>query len=640
MHFRNLFIGGDQPRAPEATSDDPPLTAWFHAAARRGLIWPLPMAIVVILAAPYLPVSWQLKGVLWLSYGIVALSLDLVWGRAGIFSFGHNALFGVGAYAYAIAAIDLFPLTHETGSAVLIAIAASALFAALMGYVLFYGKIGDVYFAIVTLAITLVFYTVVSSMSGPQYHIGDAQLGGFNGIPSVPSIALGMPGNANNTEFTPSQLLGFAICLCAFLYGLVKFLITGRFGRMLSGIRENELRMELLGYDTQRLKLAVFIFSGALAGAGGALFAAWGTFVNPSLFSLSQAALIVIWVMVGGRGSLLGAFFGVMLVQWISDEADLVVSEQTPLILGVVLIATVLFAPRGIFPLLVRVSRKITERRSRTGGTAAHAVDVSVSGVCSVLMDANPSGDDHATGQAARGNLAARSIGKDFGGVSVLRDVSARFGGPGVHVVIGANGAGKSTFFGVLTGRHLASRGSIDLDGLDISASPTFMRARRGLGIKTQVPSLFAGLTVGENLALALHRSSGGHASPHTCSTLEVVGLQNKLHLAVSQLAHGEQQWLEIALVLAQNPSVILLDEPAAGMTAEERASMVRLIRQLAANHTVIVVEHDMHFVRALDAPILMLHQGAIFRHGSFDEVTADPVVIDAYLGRKHAAQH
>lgn len=598
--------------------------------------------MVAIVAAPHLGIALQLKSVLWLSFGIAALSLDLVWGKAGIFSFGQNALFGIGAYAYAVAAINFFPLTHETGSAVIIAVVASAAFAGIMGYVLFYGKIGDVYFAIVTLAITLVFYTVISSTSGPEYHIGAAQLGGFDGIPSVPSIALGFPGNANNAEFTPTQLFGFAIGLSALLYAAVKFLVTGRFGQMLAGVRENELRMELLGYDTRRLKLTVFAIGGGIAGAGGALFVAWGTFVNPSVFSLSQAALIVIWVMVGGRGSLVGAFAGVVLVQWISDSADLVVSEQTPLVLGVLLIATVLLAPAGILPQAGKLFRRVmsivnfaaTEkvRESRESRMIAPDVLAGETGAA----PASAQGD---TASASKGNMRADNVKKSFGGVSVLRGVSVDFNGPGVHVVIGANGAGKSTFFGILTGRHAATSGTIELDGVDMTTSPTYKRARSGLGIKTQVPSLFLGLTVRENLALARYRSTVSHASPHVRCTLATVGLHLKMDVAVSQLAHGEQQWLEIAMVLTQNPSVILLDEPAAGMTAEERSATVRLIHQLAKHHTVVVVEHDMNFIRALEAPISMLHQGEIFKQGSFDEITADPTVIDAYLGRKHATQ-
>ncbi|CAN7776852.1 ATP-binding cassette domain-containing protein [Caballeronia sp. LjRoot34] len=617
-------------QAPDAIH--PGRSNLLQKAAHRGLVWPVLLVVVALIVAPHLSIALQLKGVLWLSFGIVALSLDFLWGRAGIFSFGQNALFGVGAYAYAIFSLNVFPVSHETGSAFVVAALASAVFSGMLGYVLFYGKIGDVYLAIVTLAITLVLYSVISSTSGPQYHIGEALLGGFNGIPSLPSIALGWPGNESTSELSPSAMFGFAACVAGLMYSVVRFLVTGRFGRMLAGLRENELRMDLLGYDTRRLKLIAFVIGGALAGIGGALFAAWGTFVNPAIFSLPQAALIVIWVMVGGRGSLGGAFLGVVLVQWISDEAENVISEQTPLILGVLLVVTVMLAPSGVASLLRRPMDYLLRFISRPPRpeTAADLFD----GEADTLPDV------HESGVRSSGVMRANAIAKNFGGVSVLRGISVDFVGPGIHVVIGANGAGKSTFFGVLTGRHQATDGQVVLNDIDITRAPTFKRARHGLGIKTQVPSLFPGLSVQENLRLAHYEPGRSRSTRLVRRTLQAVGLHRKMNTLVAELAHGEQQWLEIAMVLAQDPAVILLDEPAAGMTAQERSNTVALIQQLAIDHTVIVVEHDMSFIRALSAPISMLHQGKIFRQGTFEEITSDPIVIDAYLGRNHAAHH
>jgi branched-chain amino acid transport system permease protein len=625
------------PELQDAITSQAPCTIYssrlklLRQAAHRGLVWPLLLVLIALLAAPHLSTAFLMKGVMWLSFGIVALSLDFLWGRAGIFSFGQNALFGVGAYAYAIVSLNVFPLTHETGTALLAAMLASAVFAALIGYVLFYGKIGDVYLAIVTLAITLVFYSVISSTSGPQYHIGDASLGGFNGIPSLPSIALGWPGNETTTELAPSEMFVFAAGVAALLYMGMRFVVTGKFGRMLAGLRENEPRMDLLGYDTRRLKLIAFVTGGAIAGVGGALFAAWGTFVNPAVFGLPQAALIVIWVMVGGRGSLGGAFLGVVLVQWISDEAENLISEQTPLILGVLLIVTVMLAPAGVASLL----RWPLDLLNRHFGSIWRLESNSdrFDPVPDIPHDARD------ITACTSGVMRAQSIAISFGGVSVLRGISVDFEGPGIHVVIGANGAGKSTFFGVLTGRYRAIEGQVMLNNINLTRLPTFRRARHGLGIKTQVPSLFPGLSVMENLRLAHYKPGPEPSARLVRRTLQTVGLSQKMDTLVAELAHGEQQWLEIAMVLAQDPAVILLDEPAAGMTAEERIDTVGLIQQLAVDHTVIVVEHDMSFIRALHAPISMLHQGKIFRKGTFEEITSDPVVIDAYLGRNHAAK-
>jgi branched-chain amino acid transport system permease protein len=596
----------------------------WRRAFERGLILPLVLAAIALVAIPALPVATQLKATLWLSFGIAALSLNFVWGKAGIFSFGQTVLFGIGAYAYAIVSINAYPVTHETISALLAAMLTSAAFAGLLGYVLFYGKVGEVYLAIVTMAVTLVFYTVVSSTSGPEYRIGEALLGGFNGMPSLPTLAIGWPGSEDSIELGAGGLLGFVACAAALSYGILQILSTGSFGRSLSGLRENESRMDLLGYDTCRLKLVAYMVGGAVAGLGGALFAAWGTFVNPSVFSLSQAAMLVIWVMVGGRGSLSGAFVGVILVQWISDEADHFVSEQTPLILGVLLITVVMLAPAGVVPLLRRALGLLRPRPSNVWTSPPLAgLTERVGHAPESLAKSKPS-------------LRAVEIFKHFGGQKVLLGISIAFDGPGVHVVIGANGAGKSTLLAVLTGRYRANAGKVWLGDRDLSDAPTFKRARHGMGIKLQVASVFQELTVRDNLELAIR---GHQPAQQLLPTLESVRLTQKLETLVSELSHGEQQWLEIAMVLAQNPPVILLDEPAAGMTSEERKRTADLIRQLGANHMVVVVEHDMSFIRSLAAPISMLHQGTVYRHGSFDEISRDSEVIDVYLGRQHAAR-
>jgi len=610
--------------------------AWMARLSRRGLIWAPLLMVLAIAAAPQLSAAVQLKWVLWLSFGIVALSLDLVWGKAGIFSFGQNALFGIGAYAYAVTALNVFPITQETGSALIVAAVTAALVAALLGYAMFYGRVGDVYLAIVTLAVTLVLYTIMSSTAGPEYQIGEAQLGGFNGMPSLPSISLGWPGAEGNAEFGTGALFNFAVCLAGLLYVGVRFLVSGRFGAILAGLRENETRMELLGYDTRLYKLIAFVLGGAIAGLGGGLFAAWGTFVNPSLFGLSQAALVVIWVMVGGRGTLGGAFLGVVLVQWMSDEANNILNGQTPLILGAVLILVVLVFPGGLAPVLQKLARLAQSVLPRS-----LAVSLGFAGdprTSQMVLSGLPAG---ASGLAAgrAGHFTVHEIAKNFGGLSVLRGVTLDFDGPRIHAVIGANGAGKSTLFGVLTGRLAASAGHVELDGADVTRQPPFRRARLGLGIKLQVPSIFMGLTVRENLELAIHASRVSTPSEHMLRVLDATRLNTRMDTIVSTLSHGEHQWLEIIMVLAQNPSVILLDEPAAGMTQDERNQTVQLVHELAKDHTVVVVEHDMAFIRALEAPVAMLHLGKVFRVGSFDEISSDPEVIDVYLGRHHAAR-
>ncbi len=609
----------------------------YRGLNRRGLVWPPLILAVAVAYGTRLGDASQLKWTLWIAYGLLALSLDFVWGKAGIFSFGQTAMFGLGGYCYGVVAINYFAVTNESWTALVAAIAIGGFFAALLGYFMFWGRLSDVYLAIITLAVTLVLYTVMTSTAGPQYHIGDARLGGFNGMPAIPLLTVSLPGGSPTTPLTNYQLYVFAVVAAGVVYMGLRLLLAGRFGRVLSGLRENELRMELLGYDVRRSKLAAFTIGGAIAGLGGGLFAAWGTFINPSVFTLAQAALVVIWVMVGGRGTLAGAFVGVIVVQWVTERADTIVSEQTPLILGVILILVVLLLPGGIIPNLTRLARHLWRlvTRPKKPPPLERRIAAAIrpeprSSAAASSAPSGPGGDF----------LAVEGLSRRFGGVNALEGVSLTFRGPGAYAVIGPNGAGKSTFFNVLIGRHAPSAGRVWLGGTELTRLQTFRRARLGLGIKLQVPSLFFGLSVAENIWLAGNASADPVAAAARAEeVLGSVGLLGQLDTPAAELSHGGQQWVEIAMVLAVGPSTILLDEPTAGMTREEKAKTTELIGRLADDRTVIVVEHDMAFIRSLGVPVTMFHQGKVFRTGSFDEIHRDAEVIDVYLGRSGRAE-
>ncbi|MGB3832864.1 MAG: ATP-binding cassette domain-containing protein [Mesorhizobium sp.] len=581
------------------------------------------VATIAILVGVNFSLADQLKWTLWVSFGIVAMSLSFIWGKAGIFSFGQNALFGIGAYGYAILSLNLFPYTGETLSALIFAGVVAAAFAAALGYFMFYGRVGDVYLSVLTLAVTLILYTVFSSTAGPQYRIGEATLGGFNGMPGLPTLTFWMPGGSAPLEI--QGLMIFAIGLAAVLYVLTSYAADSRFGEILSGVRDNETRMELLGYDVRFWKWLAFVVGGAIAGIGGGLFAAWGTFTNPSVFSLTQAAMVIIWVMVGGRNSLFGAFVGVVIVQWVADEADKIVSEQTPLILGLMLILSLFLLPNGVVPTILNWVKSWFSRTAEVSAVESASPQP-------VAADARA---ETGAGPVRHGVIIAENVAKSFGGLTVLRGVDLTFDEAPVYAIIGPNGAGKSTFFNVLTGRVSATQGRITLNGVDVGAIPAFERARLGLGIKLQIASIFPSMTVRQHIDLALRARSLANREQLIERTLRDVDLWDRADDQASDLAHGQQQWLEIAMVIAQRPSVILLDEPAAGMSRQEKVRTARLIERLSASHRIIVVEHDMAFVRSLEAPVAMLHEGRVFRNGSFEAVCGDEDVINIYLGRR-----
>lgn len=591
------------------------------------------------IAAPFQAQSWSL----WAIYGLLALSFTFVWGHAGIFSFGQTALFGIGAYAYGVVGINLSGQTGETLSALLAGIAVAALVAAALGYFIFYGNVGDVYVAIITLAVTLVLLTFMSSTADPSYHIGDALLGGYNGMIGVPPLIL--PGGDGGLLLDPNGLLSVAVAVAGFVAFGSHLLLRRPFGRILAGLRENELRTQLLGYDIRRYKLLAFIIGGAIAGLAGGLFAAWGTFISPGVFSLQQAALVAIWVLAGGRRSLLGAFVGVAVIQGASDALGASGGSLTPIVLGVLLITLVLVLPEGILPTLSGLIRRAlpalrsTPRDSladgRTPGTESEGgTDPTVAGN-DVGAPAEQSGASSGPPRAAS-SITAIALRKRFGGVVALDGASLDVPANGVHCLIGPNGAGKSTFFNLLAGRYHPTSGQVLLGEEPVTGRRPDERARRGLGIKLQVPSLYVDLTVRENIWLAAYATAHdvARADTRAAEVLAWLRLTEKAAAPASALSHGEHQWLEIGMVMASGPKVVLLDEPTAGMTREETLRAIDLIHDLARTATVIVVEHDMEFVRRLGAPVTMFHEGRVFTSGSIDELRADERVLDIYLGR------
>lgn len=324
------------------------------------------IAVIGLIVMFLLPLSFDFYTLTVLTaFAILALSLGFVWGYAGILCFGQAAFYGLGAYAFAITAIN----SNLPWLAFLAAILIPAIAAAVLGAMMFYGRLSDVYMAVVTLVFTLILFKYMNTTAGEGYKIGAARLGGFNGIPGFPTLT--KPWNPADYLYDDS-LYYFAFLLLIFLYAIVRVILRSPFGRMLVGIRENELRAELMGYDVRLLKTAAFSIGGAIAGIAGCIFANWAEIVTPNMFSLGQSSEIIIWTIVGGAGTLLGPIIGAGVLGYLK----IALGENTWLnnfvILGVILIFAVLFLPRGIFPALQsawtrfgRTRPRRTRRRSR-----------------------------------------------------------------------------------------------------------------------------------------------------------------------------------------------------------------------------------------------------------------------------------
>jgi len=241
--------------------------------------------------------------------------------------------------------------------------------------------------------------------------------------------------------------------------------------------------------------------------------------------------------------------------------------------------------------------------------------------------------------------LAAEGVTKSFDGFKAINDLNFYLDKGELRTIIGPNGAGKSTFLDLITGRTRPDTGTIEYKGTPLTKLREYEIYRLGIGRKFQTPSVYSDHTVFENILLGLEGSRSVWPSifsrvkpeqrERIHEVLKTIGLADKAELKAGTLAHGQKQWLEIGMLLAQNAELLLVDEPAAGMTDEETAKTGELLLSLAGKHTIIVIEHDMVFVRQLGSKVTVLHQGHVLCDGTLDQVQADERVIEVYLGRK-----
>ena len=317
--------------------------AKFVSAGRTHWGWIVAVSLLLLLLpAVYDTNTPTLLGI----WALFALSLGLMWGYAGILSFGHAAYFGLGAYTYAITAMNL----GESTAAWMLAILLPAFVSAVIGAMMFYGRISDVYMGVITLVFSLIMAKFMGATAGDAYSIGNARLGGFNGIPAFP--ILNVPGDPSTPIFG-TALYYVVVCCLVLCYLVSRWVLSSAFGRVLLGIRENEARIELLGYNAPAYKTAIFALSAAMAGLAGCLFASWAEIVTPALFGLGQSVEVIIWVIAGGLGTLMGPVIGAVLL----GTLKLLLGAQTyidnSLVIGAILVLVVLLLPRGLLPTLM-----------------------------------------------------------------------------------------------------------------------------------------------------------------------------------------------------------------------------------------------------------------------------------------------
>jgi branched-chain amino acid transport system permease protein len=332
------------------------------------------VAVVALAAYPLVMGSYQASRLsLFLIYAFLGLSLSVVWGYAGVLSFGQVVFFGIAGYTFAVVSVNFATPLGITAAAVA-GVTSGAVVAAVLGYFMFYGGVRDVYVTIITLVSTLVLYTFMAQTAGAEWTIGEAALGGFNGIPTIPNAVLGVDGIAILDltaslfvltplgEFELPLFYYFVLALLVATYLGLRALVNSDYGRVMVAVREDEDRTQMFGYDVTKVKLVVFTVGGALAGLSGVLYAAWGNYVSPDVFELAFASLPVIWVSVGGRKTLLGAVVATVGIEFFRNS---LAGEWAFVIVGALLLVFILALPGGIVPW---IHDRITGTRSGPPG--------------------------------------------------------------------------------------------------------------------------------------------------------------------------------------------------------------------------------------------------------------------------------
>ena len=292
----------------------------------------------------------------------MALGLCLMWGYGGMLSFGQTFFFGLGGYGYGVIEINIGAAHGGSLAAMVLAVCLAAIAAVVLGYFMIYGRISGVFFGIVTLSTTLALAAFVGQTAGPEWTIGAARLNGFNGMQGMSPLRVPWFGKILDLE--EGALYYFLLVLLVATYLGLRLLVNSKFGNVLVAIREDPDRAELLGYDVRRYQLAAFIIGSMLAGLSGALYTAWGQFITPSSIGLPAAAMPIVWVAFSGRSDLTATFVGTFVLLF-AFQTITIYSEQSALVLmGLLLVATVLFAPRGLMVGLGRAMIRLFATRA------------------------------------------------------------------------------------------------------------------------------------------------------------------------------------------------------------------------------------------------------------------------------------
>jgi branched-chain amino acid transport system permease protein len=579
----------------------------------RGWMMVAGTAVLLLAAGPFVFGTYLLNILIQaFFFSIVAVTVDVLWGYTGYLTFGQSAFFGLGAYAAGLV------FTHggfSAGYVVLalaVAIGATAVIAALVGWLSFYRGASPFFATVMSLVLPIVLSQLL--LSGGEW------TGSSSGLTGYETFDLSL-----NAWYWIAGVALLAVATLAWVF------VRSDGGRVLAAIRDNEARCSYLGINTSLVKTVLLVVTAVVAGLAGFGYGSFSGVVAPELTGFVLGTQLIIWVALGGRGTLWGPVIGALLI----NVGTAYLSSSMPfawqLILGAAFVAVIVLLPQGLVPLLLKPFRQLAGNSREEPELLERAVRA-----------------EHQQAPSTPA-LQMNGVAKHFGSLKVLQGIDLNANGGELVGLIGPNGAGKTTLMRCMSDGAERSAGTVVLCGNDIRQLPPDRCVHFGLGRKFQNANVFETLTVAECLRIAgtiierpsfFRRSRTLALPPYAMEVVRTTRLDQMLGAVARDLSHGEQQALELAMVLALEPRIVLLDEPTAGLTKTERSQIGNVLAALAHQYQLccLLVEHDLDFVAEIATRIVVLHQGRIVMQGNFDEVVSSELVKTIYAGTAQSA--